>query len=111
MTRSPDSLRVGFIGLGTMGLPMARNLAKAGFPLTVASRSLAKAESLAKELPGVRAVADPSEVGKNSDIIVSSVPDAPQVEEVHLGPKGTAAGAARGTVIIDTSTIAAEATR
>jgi 3-hydroxyisobutyrate dehydrogenase-like beta-hydroxyacid dehydrogenase len=105
------TLRVGFIGLGTMGLPMARNLAKAGFPLTVATRSFEKAESLAKELPGVRAVSDPAEVGKRSDVVVSSVPDAPQVEEVHLGPKGTAAGAARGTVIIDTSTIAAESAR
>jgi 3-hydroxyisobutyrate dehydrogenase len=105
------TIRVGFIGLGTMGLPMARNLAKAGFPLTVASRSPAKAETLAKELPGIRAVALPSEVGKNSDVIVSSVPDSPQVEEVHLGPKGTAAGAARGAIIIDTSTIAAESAR
>jgi len=104
-------LRVGFIGLGTMGLPMARNLAKAGFPLTVASRTQSKAESLAKELPGVRAVAEPAEVGKNSDVIVSSVPDAPQVEEVHLGPKGTAAAAERGAIIIDTSTIAAESAR
>ena len=82
-----------------------------GFPLTVATRSFAKAESLAKELPGVRAVSDPAEVGKHSDVVVSSVPDAPQVEEVHLGPKGTAAGAARGTVAIDTSTIAAESAR
>src|SRR5262249_41306452 len=105
------TLRVGFIGLGTMGLPMARNLAKAGFPLTVASRTQSKAESLAKELPGVRAVAEPAEVGKNSDVIVSSVPDAPQVEEVHLGPKGTAAAAERGAIIIDTSTIAAESAR
>jgi len=94
-----------------MGLPMARNLAKAGFPLTVATRSFAKAESLAKELPGVRAVAEPAEVGRASDVIVSSVPDAPQVEEVHLGPKGTAAGAARGAILIDTSTIAAESAR
>jgi 3-hydroxyisobutyrate dehydrogenase len=105
------SLRVGFIGLGTMGLPMARNLAKAGFHLTVASRSPAKAESLARELPSVRAVSEPSEVGKHSDVILSSVPDAPQVEEVHLGPKGTALGAARGAIVIDTSTIAADAAR
>jgi 3-hydroxyisobutyrate dehydrogenase len=94
-----------------MGLPMARNLAKAGFPLTVASRSMAKAEALAKELAGVRSVAWPSEVGKNSDVIVSSVPDAPEVEEVHLGQNGTAAGAARGAIVIDTSTIAAESAR
>jgi 3-hydroxyisobutyrate dehydrogenase len=94
-----------------MGLPMARNLAKAGFPLTVATRAFAKAEAFAKELPGVRALADPSEVGKHSDVVISSVPDAPQVEEVHLGPRGTAAGAARGAIVIDTSTIAAESAR
>jgi 3-hydroxyisobutyrate dehydrogenase len=105
------SLRVGFIGLGTMGLPMARNLAKAGFPLTVTTRTFAKAEALAREISGVRAVRTPEEVGRESDVVVSSVPDAPEVEEVHLGEKGTARGAARGAVVIDTSTIAAEAAR
>jgi 3-hydroxyisobutyrate dehydrogenase-like beta-hydroxyacid dehydrogenase len=105
------TLRVGFIGLGTMGLPMARNLAKAGFPLTVTSRTFAKAESLTREWPSVRAVREPAEVGRESEVVVSSVPDAPQVEEVHLGEKGTAASAARGSVVIDTSTIAAEAAR
>jgi 3-hydroxyisobutyrate dehydrogenase len=94
-----------------MGLPMARNLAKAGFPLTVTSRTFAKAESLAREWPSIRAARESAEVGRESDVVVSSVPDAPQVEEVHLGEKGTAAGAARGTVVIDTSTIAAEAAR
>jgi 3-hydroxyisobutyrate dehydrogenase-like beta-hydroxyacid dehydrogenase len=106
-----NTLRVGFIGLGTMGLPMARNLAKAGFPLTVSTRSLPKAESLARELSGVRAVREPAEVGRDSDVLVSSVPDAPEFEEVHLGENGTAAGAARGAIVIDTSTIAAEAAR
>ena len=104
-------LRVGFIGLGTMGLPMARNLAKAGFPLTVTTRTLAKAEALASEIAGVRAVASPEEVGRESDVVVSSVPDAPEVEQVHLGERGTASGAARGAIVIDTSTIAAEAAR
>jgi 3-hydroxyisobutyrate dehydrogenase len=106
-----QTLRVGFIGLGTMGLPMARNLAKAGFALTVASRTFAKAESLARELPGVRAVKEPAEVGRASDVVVSAVPDAPEVVAVHLGEKGTAAGAARGAIVIDSSTIAAEAAR
>jgi len=105
------SLRVGFIGLGTMGLPMARNLAKAGFPLTVTTRTLAKAEALAREISGVRAVQTPQEVGRESDVVVSSVPDAPEVELVHLGERGTASGAARGAIVIDTSTIAAEAAR
>ena len=109
--RLSASLRVGFIGLGTMGSGMARNLAKAGFPLTVSTRTFEKAEALAREVPGVRAVATPEEVGRESDLVVSSVPDAPEVEEVHLGGRGTAAGAARGAIVIDTSTIAAEAAR
>ncbi len=102
---------VGFIGLGTMGQGMARNLARAGFPLTVATRLFEKAEAFAGQVPGVRAVREPVEVGRASDVVVSSVPDSPQVEEVHLGERGTAAGAARGAIIIDTSTIAAEAAR
>ena len=102
---------VGFIGLGTMGQGMARNLAKAGFRLTVATRHFEKAEAFAREVPGARAVREPAEVGLASEVIVSSVPDAPQVEEVHLGERGTVAGAARGAIVIDTSTIAAEAAR
>ncbi len=105
------SLRVGFIGLGTMGQGMARNLAKAGFPLTVTTRHVEKATAFAKEVSGVRAVATAEEVGRESDVIVSSVPDSPEVEEVHLGERGTAAGAARGAIAIDTSTIDAEAAR
>jgi 3-hydroxyisobutyrate dehydrogenase len=103
--------RVGFIGLGTMGLPMARNLAKAGFPLTVSTRTFSKAEALARELPGVRAGRSFAEVGRESDVVVSCLPDAPEVEQVHLGSEGTASGAAHGTIVIDCSTIAAEAAR
>ena len=104
-------LRVGFIGLGTMGQGMARNLAKAGFPLTVMTRRFEKAEEFAASVQGVRAARDGAEVGKASDVIVSSVPDSPEVEEVHLGERGTAAGAAHGAIVIDTSTIAAESAR
>ena len=105
------TLRVGFVGLGTMGLPMARNLAKAGFPLSVASRTFSKAEDLSRELPGVRAMRSAEEVARQSDVVVSCLPDAPEVEAVHLGPGGTSGGAARGAVVIDSSTIAAEAAR
>ena len=105
------TLRVGFIGLGTMGMPMARNLAQAGFPLTVMTRTPAKAEAFARGVPGVRAVATPREVGRLSDVIVSSVPDSPEVAQVHTGENGSASGAAAGAIVIDTSTIAAEAAR
>ena len=102
-------LRVGFIGLGTMGVPMARNLAKAGFPLALATRTRAKAQALATELGGqTQACETPQELGRVCDVVVSCLPDAPEVDQVHLGPDGTVHGAARGTVIIDCSTIAAE---
>ncbi len=108
-------LRVGFIGLGTMGVPMARNLARAGFPLALATRTAAKARALAEELarenPAVRAFASPDEVARESDVVVSCLPDSPQVEEVHLGASGTVRGAAPGTIVIDCSTTAAEAAR
>jgi len=103
--------RVGFIGLGTMGTPMARNLAKAGFPLTIFTRTAAKAAALASEL-GARAAASAAEVGKASDVVVSCLPDSPEVEAVHLGEGGTVRGAAAGAVVVvDCSTIAAGAAR
>ena len=112
---SPAPVRVGFVGLGTMGLPMARNLARAGFPLTVTSRTLAKAEELAREMRGgpasVTAARRPSDVAAASDVVVSCVPDAPEVEEVHLGSAGTIQGARPGMIVIDCSTIAAGAAR
>lgn len=112
---TPSSLRVGFIGLGTMGLGMARNLAKAGFPLALASRTFAKAEALAAELggeeKGVVPMRRPSDAASASDVVVSCVPDGPDVEAVHLGPHGTVEGAARRTVVVDCSTIAAETAR
>lgn len=108
-------IRVGFIGLGTMGIGMARNLARAGFPLALSTRTASKAHALAAELsslnPGVRAFEKPEQVGRESDVIVSSLPDSPEVEEVHLGECGTVRGAARGAIVIDTSTTAAEAAR
>ena len=110
-----SSLRVGFVGLGTMGVGMARNLARAGFPLALATRTTAKAQALAAELapeiPGVRAFATAEQVARESDVVVSCLPDSPEVEEVHLGASGTIRGAAPGTIVVDCSTTAAEAAR
>ena len=110
-----SEIRVGFVGLGTMGLGMARNLGRAGFPLALASRTRIKAEALAVELlpgnPRVRAWETPEEVGRASDVVVSCLPDSPEVEEVHLGSAGTSRGAARGAILIDCSTTAADAAR
>lgn len=104
------ALTVGFIGLGTMGTGMARNLARAGFALALSSRTAAKVKALSAEL-GAKACGSPAEVGAASEIVVSCLPDSPEVEQVHLGPEGTVRGAAKGTVVIDCSTIAAEAAR
>ena len=88
---------------------MAANLARAGFPLTVWNRTPGRAEDL-KAL-GATEAATPAEVGRNADIVVSCVADTPDVEAVLLGADGVAAGAARGTLIIDCSTISPSATR
>ena len=106
------TLRVGFVGLGTMGVGMVRNLARASFPLTVATRTPGKAETFAREVGGsVRAAGSPEEVARASDIVVSCLPDSPEVEEVHLGHRGTVHGASPGTIVVDCSTIAAQAAR
>jgi 3-hydroxyisobutyrate dehydrogenase-like beta-hydroxyacid dehydrogenase len=103
-------LKVGFFGLGTMGAPMARNLAKAGFELALATRTSGKAQALAAEL-SARACESPEELARLCDVVVSCLPDSPEVEQVHLGERGTVRGARPGTVVVDCSTIAAEAAR
>ena len=111
--RTASKLAVGFIGLGTMGTGMARNLARAGFPLALATRTAGKARALAEELrsvnSNVRAYDRFDEVGRASRVVVTCLPDAPEVETVHLGPEGTSQGAAPGAVFIDSSTIAPRA--
>lgn len=103
------SERVGYIGLGIMGMGMARNLLKAGFPLSVWNRTASKAEALAAE--GATAKATPAEVAANSDIIVICVSDTPDVEAVLLGENGVIHGAQAGSLVIDCSTISPQATQ
>ncbi len=95
--------RIGFVGLGIMGEPMARNVMKAGFPLTVWNRTAAKADALVAE--GARMAASPAEVAAASDIVVSCVSDSPDVEAVALGEGGILEGIASGANYIDCSTI------
>ena len=103
------SLRAGFVGLGTMGLGMARNLAAKGFPLSVTNRTMEKAVRLASDLAGgpapVDALPTPARVAAAADVVVSCVSDGPDVEEVHLGKNGTIEGARPGTVVVDCSTV------
>jgi 3-hydroxyisobutyrate dehydrogenase len=86
-----------------MGAPMARNALKAGFPVTVTNRTLARAEPLAKD--GAKVVRTPREVAAASDIVVTMVIDSPDVEAVLFGKDGVAAGAHEGLLAIDMSTI------
>jgi 3-hydroxyisobutyrate dehydrogenase len=102
----PTPPRVGFVGLGIMGAPMAANILKAGFPLTVWNRTAARAEPLAAA--GATVASSPAAVAAASDITVSCVTDSPDVEAVALGPGGIAEGAARGSIYIDCSTISPE---
>ena len=95
--------RVGFIGLGIMGAPMARHLLAAGFPLTVHSRSPGPVDALVDA--GAERATSPAEVARVSDIVVTMLPDTPDVEHVMLGDDGVVAGAAAGSLVIDMSTI------
>jgi 3-hydroxyisobutyrate dehydrogenase len=100
---------IGFIGLGTMGMPMARNLLKAGFEVTVFNRTASKTERIRKD--GAKVGSSPKEVAAGNAIIVTIVSDTPDVESVVLGRDGIAEGIRPGSVVIDMSTISPEATR
>jgi len=95
---------VGFIGLGLMGKPMARNLLKKGFSVVVHSRSRGPVDELVKD--GATAVASPAEVARSAQSIVTMLPDGPDVEKVLTGENGVFGAMSKGTVIIDSSTIA-----
>jgi 2-hydroxy-3-oxopropionate reductase len=101
--------RIGFIGLGIMGQPMARNLLKAGYPIVVFNRSLGAIESLVLE--GAIAAASPQAVAEQVDVIISCVSDSPDVEAIVLGENGILAGARSGLLYIDMSTIAPATSR
>ena len=97
------AIAVGFIGLGTMGAPMARNVLKGGYPVTVWSRRSESMTPLVNE--GATAGDCPADVAAQSDVIVTMVTDTKAVEEVVLGERGIARGARRGSIVIDHSTI------
>ena len=95
--------RVGFVGLGTMGSAMAANLARSGFPLTVWNRTPGRADVL--RTLGAAEAGSPRELGLASDLVVTCLPDSPQVEEVLFGDSGLAEGLREGSVLVDCSTI------
>ena len=96
--------KIGFIGLGIMGKPMCRNLLKAGFPLTVWSRTRRDVDLLAAD--GAAAADSPKAVARNAEIVITMVPNSPQVREVVLGPNGVIEGAQPGSILVDMSSIA-----
>ncbi|HWX41709.1 MAG TPA: NAD(P)-dependent oxidoreductase [Blastocatellia bacterium] len=101
-------MKIGFIGLGIMGRPMALNLVKAGFSLTVFNRTRSKTEPLAAA--GAAVADSPAEVARASDVVITIVSDTPDVESVLFGSDGLFHGAGSGKVLIDMSTISPEAT-
>ncbi len=100
---------IGFIGLGLMGKPMARNLAAAGAKLVVNNRSQGVIEELAKE--GMTPAATPREAAEKSDIVICMLPDTPTLEKILTGPDGVFAAPIQGKLVIDMGTSKLLATR
>jgi 2-hydroxy-3-oxopropionate reductase len=98
-----NTLRLGFIGLGLMGKPMAANLLKAGFSVVVHNRSQGAVDELVAL--GATAASSPKEVAAQVDVLLMCLPDSPDVEHIVLGPDGILANAKQGLVIVDHSTI------
>lgn len=101
--------KIGFIGLGAMGKPMARNLMKAGYALNVLTRTRSKVEDLLAD--GAIWCTTPKEVAQKSEAVITMLPDTPDVEHVIAGKEGVLDGARPGMLIIDMSTISPIAAR
>jgi 2-hydroxy-3-oxopropionate reductase len=95
--------RVGFAGLGIMGSPMARNLAEAGFELTVFNRTSSKAEEFSEGSP-VEVAHNLEELARQSDLVITMLPGPPEVEAVVAGDGGLLDFMAQGTLLVDMST-------
>jgi 2-hydroxy-3-oxopropionate reductase len=100
---------IGFIGLGIMGKPMARNLLKAGYFLVVHNRSRGAVQELSKE--GAQMGMSPREVAARSEVLITMLPDSPDVELVYAGANGVFSGVKPGTLLIDMSSISPVVTR
>ena len=102
-------MKTGFIGLGIMGKPMAKNLLKAGYRLVVFDTNAAPMKELAAA--GAETAASPKEVAEKCDVVVTMLPNSPHVRAVLLGPQGVIEGAGPGKTVIDMSSIAPLASR
>ncbi|HEX2912476.1 MAG TPA: NAD(P)-dependent oxidoreductase [Chloroflexia bacterium] len=101
--------RVGFIGVGTMGRGMVKNLLKAGFEVTIYARNPEKVQDVISA--GAKLADSSKAVAEQTDVIITIVPNSPQVEEVILGRNGVLEGATGGKIIVDMSTINPETSR
>jgi len=102
-------MKIGFIGLGIMGKPMSKNLLKAGYQLVVLDHNHETTQQLVKA--GATSAATPKAVAEQSDVVITMLPNSPQVKEVVLGENGVIEGARAGLVVIDMSSIAPLASR
>ena len=103
------ALRVGFAGIGRMGLPMARNVLEAGFPLTVFNRTPARCDPLVEA--GATLASSPADLARASDVVITMVADGDAVRALLDGPDGVLAGAGPGLVLVEMSTIGPLAAR
>ena len=100
---------IGFVGLGIMGRPMALNLMKAGYSVVVTSRSRGPIDTLVAA--GAKSSATPADVARDANVIITMVPDTPDVEKVITGKDGILSTLTPGSIVIDMSTISPEVTR
>ena len=101
--------KIGFIGLGTMGLPMAGHLLKAGYQLMVYNRTVAKTASLKEQ--GAEVADSPAKMAGTCDVVITMLTADAAVEEVLFGRDGVNAGAQPGLIVIDSSTISPETSK
>ncbi|WP_421988596.1 2-hydroxy-3-oxopropionate reductase [Roseococcus sp.] len=106
-SKETQHMKIGFVGLGIMGLPMAQNLAKGGHEIIVPERKSLSAESRA----AFQVAADATAVAQAAEIIILMVPDTPDVERALFGAGGVAAGLSKGKLVIDMSSISPTATK
>ena len=102
-------MRIGYIGIGIMGRPMAANLLKAGYSVSVFNRTAEKCEPLQKQ--GATVCQSAAHVAEQSDIVLINVTDTPDVERILFGELGVAEGAHLGQIVVDNSTISPSATQ
>jgi len=102
-------MKIGFIGLGIMGKPMSKNILKAGHELVVCSRNQSSVEELTSA--GAKSAPSPRELAAQVDLIITMLPNSPEVKQVVLGPNGVIEGARSGCIVADMSSIAPLASR